>query len=492
MLPKITANGFVAAIIGIYVFLFVAVSANLGYTYLWFDEAGQFWISKGLNHYSDPFQAPQGLPDIIANNATYNLDPGGFSILLHYWAGLSNSSLWLRALPFLFFIGTIVSFAHLSYKLTENFKISLLMGFLPFLFSTIVSEGFEIRAYSMEYLGVVMAAVSIVSLRNKISNFRLFAWGLILSIFMTSRYSVAVVIFTTSLCVVYLIWTSNKRLQDKGLALFLYALPLFSTLAIIYYFSLSWQNPDLSELLYQPYLIDDWTLLYKPIQNLYYILIVGVMTCIWIYSMVRKSIFSKYQMLLFVSVASNLLFVVLSFMGKYPWSPVNKRGLPYAVITLLGFSFILGEILLRYLNNPSLVKRLSVLVAVLAVFYLCKDSLVRKTPENNFLQCLGNIDYENVNRVFVDRWGDPEVRYLFEYGFLKPIQPGIYPGHFTFQNFVKYTESNLSFGEWYQSLPKMNDLLEYDLLITPELAKYGNNNKWTLLPGCEAGVYVQK
>ena len=490
---KIMNFVFFIIVTGVYVILFILVSANLRSAHLlWFDEAGQFWISKGLNHYSDPLQTPQGVSDVIENNINYNLDPGGFSILLYIWTKASNSFLWLRLLPFLFFTGTIVAFIYLSYKWTKNLKIGLLMGFLPFLFPSIVSMGIEIRAYSMEYLGVVLAIISIESLKDKASNFRFFIFGSLLSIFMASRYSIIIVIFTTSLCMVSLIWIAYKRPQDKALALFLYAFPILITISFIYLFTLSHQNPELSKLFYLPYLIDDWRLLYKPNENFYYLLFILFLVFILILSLGRKSIISKYQTLLFVAVMSNLLFIALSFMGKYPWMPTASKGLPYFMTTLLCFSFILGEILLYYLKKPNSMKYVSLLFVVLASLYIFTNSPSLESKNQKFILCLENIDYKNTSNIYVDRWNNPVVRYLFEYGILKPLQVDNYPEKFTFQNLRNFRQLGISLDEWYQSQPKMNDLLEYDVLITSELYNHGENDKWILLNGCETGVYVKK
>jgi hypothetical protein len=491
---KKSAKLFLVIVTGIYMILFIMVSANIKNPYLWFDEAGQFWISKGLNHYSSPLQVPKGLSDVIINNAKYNFDPGGFSILLHFWTEISNSYIWLRLLPFLFFIGTIVAIIYLFYKWTRNIHIALIMGFLPFLFSRIVSMGFEIRAYSMEYLGVVLVIVAIESIKAKISFIRLFWWGCSLSIFMTSRYSIIIIIFTASLYVVLLIWNSYKRFGEKALALIFFGIPIFITLAFVYFFALLRQNPEVSKLFYLTYLIDDWRLLYKPINNFYYLLFVIFLIIVFIFSIRRKSFLSKYQALIFVSVASNLLFIVLSFMGKYPWVPLDKRGLPYFMITLLCFSTILGEILVHFFKNPSIIKYISILIMILLSLYIRKDSMVRNN-QSEYLLCLGNIDYKNINKIYADRWADPEIRYLFEYGALKPLALGNYPEKITFPKLTGFTGFNrwiMTKDEWYLSQPKMNNLLEYDLLIIPELELYSENDRWTLFDNCQTGVYIKK
>ncbi len=495
--PKIRQFGednvFLAILIGVYLFLFVMVSTNISRNpYLWFDEAGQFWISKGLNHYSSPLQVPKGLSDVITNNAIYNLDPGGFSILLHFWAEISNSYLWLRILPFLFFIGTIVSFIYLSYRWTRKINIALIMGFLPFLFSSIVSMGFEIRAYSMEYLGVVLVIVAIDSIKSKLSFNRLFIWGCILSIFITSRYSIINIIFIASIYVVLLIRNANKKLLVKAYALCLFALPIFFTLAYEYFFVLLRQNPKSSKLYYLPYLIDDWRILYTPSTNLYYLLSVVFLVFVLIYSIRRKSILLKYKALIFIAVASNLLFLTLSFWGKYPWSPLGNRGLPYFTITLICFSAIIGEILVYFLRVPSIIKYISIVIIVLFSFYICKGALIWEA-QDGYLTCLAKIDFKNYNKIYVDRWANPEIRYLFEYGALKPLADGNYPEKFSFANFP-YDVNSLytTLEEKYMSQPKMNSLLEYDLLITPELYRYGENDKWTLVDDCGVGVYKRK
>ena len=43
-------------------------------------------------------------------------------ILLHFWSKISNSYIWLRLLPFIFFIGSIISIIYLFKKWNQNFK----------------------------------------------------------------------------------------------------------------------------------------------------------------------------------------------------------------------------------------------------------------------------------------------------------------------------------------------------------------------------------
>jgi hypothetical protein len=90
VLKKKINRAYVLIVLGIYLVTFAAISKNLFTPYLWLDEAGQFWISKGLNHQSPPLSKENGLNEVIINNKYKNLDPGGFSILLHFWTYVSN------------------------------------------------------------------------------------------------------------------------------------------------------------------------------------------------------------------------------------------------------------------------------------------------------------------------------------------------------------------------------------------------------------------
>ena len=156
-----------------------------------------------------------GLKEVIDNNKYYNLDPGGFGILLHFWSYVSNHHVWLRLLPFLFFIGIVLSFVYLSFLWLKDLNVALLMGFIPIFTPIVLSMGFELRAYSMECMGTIISIVALERLKNKLTNKHLFLWGCVFSFFMTSRYSEILVIFIVSLYVLFLIFHSDTKLKQK-------------------------------------------------------------------------------------------------------------------------------------------------------------------------------------------------------------------------------------------------------------------------------------
>ena len=100
--------------------------------YMWHDESGQFFMSLGLNHFSPPNESPGSFLDVIKNNNNYNLDPGGFTVLLYLWMKISTNYIWIRLLPFLFFLSSIFLLKDISNKLCE-FKNKWIFGFFIFL-----------------------------------------------------------------------------------------------------------------------------------------------------------------------------------------------------------------------------------------------------------------------------------------------------------------------------------------------------------------------
>jgi len=472
---------FLLIIIGIYILSLLAISKNLNTPYLWFDEAGQFFISKGLNHDSNPLEKENGLSDVVKNNAFYNLDPGGFSILLHFWSKISDSHIWLRFLPFLFFIGIVLSFIYLSYSWLKNINIAFLMGFIPILIPMLLDMGFEVRAYSMECFGTIICVIGLEKLKKNISYLHLFLWSCVFAFFMTSRYSEIIVVFIVSIYILFVIYNSNKLFKQKLLFLILYSFPLIVTLIYIYFSALIYQNRDLKELSYLPYISRDICILIQP-TNFLFLCVIGLLIIIYFLKN-RYPIIKKYEILLIVTIIVNILFILLSILGKHPWAPYSNRCISLFVLVLLCSSAFLGELIKPLFTSTEILKYYFIVSVLLFTLYLRKDSLFPKLHQNNTYSNFAIIDISQFNRIYVDRWESPCIRYLFEYGKLKTKKEGLYPDKFTFGKLFRhgFYDGKLSLEDFYKTQPKMNDYLDYDLLITPELFRVGNNDKWTLI-----------
>lgn len=130
---------------------------------IWFDESGQYWLSRGLNHDSAIDAPPQWIGAGVLDGMTgFNLDPPGFTVALGVFIQLFGSApAAIRLLPFLAFVTTIAVFYLLGrkvLKLPRTISLALpplaLTTAIPLFYST------EIRAYSAELLAVSAALLT--------------------------------------------------------------------------------------------------------------------------------------------------------------------------------------------------------------------------------------------------------------------------------------------------------------------------------------------
>ncbi len=166
---------------------------NLRYPGMWWDESAQFWVSQGLSNYSPPFAAPRGWRDVIRSNRYENLDPGGFSLLLHFWTVAGRGLGWLRAFSLAFYVLGTAALGVLGWRLTRSAVFALAAAAAPSLYPAALYFGFEIRAYGMEMAGVAAGALALAWALEKPSPARALLLGLTCAAFVGSRYSFAMV-----------------------------------------------------------------------------------------------------------------------------------------------------------------------------------------------------------------------------------------------------------------------------------------------------------
>jgi len=165
---------------------------NLPYTGLWYDEAVQFWISRGTDPFGPPGTPPGGVVAVVRTNGRANLDPGGFSLLLHGWSRFGQDIVWLRALPFGFFLAGLGALARLGWLWRPSLAFALFSAAVPLAYPLLLYHATEVRAYSMEFAGVTIGCLLIQRLGPEASLRRLAVSGAALGFFMGSRYSYAI------------------------------------------------------------------------------------------------------------------------------------------------------------------------------------------------------------------------------------------------------------------------------------------------------------
>jgi hypothetical protein len=211
-------------------FLAVAISAaiypfatwHLSRTGFWYDESMQFWISLGLDGFDAPLTPRGTLGDILEENAIANLDPGGFSLLLGLWITVSTNEIWQRALPLLFFATGMLGLGMLAWKWRRSVLFSVTSALVPAAYPLLLDYSTEVRAYSMEFAGVIIGCLVLFGLFEQPRIRLALLAGTVFGFFMTARYSYT--LFAAAACIALaFVW---RKSQSRVVLLAAFALPL--------------------------------------------------------------------------------------------------------------------------------------------------------------------------------------------------------------------------------------------------------------------------
>lgn len=405
----------------------VVLYFNISYPWLWYDEAGQFWISKGLNHYSDPLTETKGIMDVIDNNRYYNMDPGGFSILLHFWTLISNSYVFIRLLPLLFFVG----FACFFYLVLREYSVSkpfaIICALLLFLWPITTSRMVELRAYSMSLMGLTWAVYYLKKCEDKnysIPSLLMLCLGI--AFFCTSRYEYIIFAFPFSLYTLYLIFKHRSGWFGKYLV---YGCPLLIMVLAIMAITLQYQNSSVEKVSYLHYLSDDFSLYHGKLFLFYIINIIIVLT-----EYRRCHHISQLQL---ISLICPSIFIILSILGLYPWDSI--RTMSVIVITFLNFVVFVYN---RFPNKEYI--KIAIICGVM--ISIGGTHPINKTEYNKYLSFINMIS-RTPQKIYVDDWFSPSVRYHYEYGdYHDRSKKDRYPQAFIFQKWTPNHSGKLFSG----------------------------------------------
>lgn len=136
---------------------------------LWFDEAGQFWLAKGHDHYSLDFRE-KGIYDVLINNRQINFDPPLFGLTLHFWTKLNDSIIWLRLLPSIFGIIAVIYIYKTLRILKLHPMIIIMITLLASIINVFVYYSQELRAYSLGMLSSIMVFYYLLNYLNTVPS----------------------------------------------------------------------------------------------------------------------------------------------------------------------------------------------------------------------------------------------------------------------------------------------------------------------------------
>lgn len=402
-----------------YSFFLIQQAHNLACDFFWFDESGQFFISQGLNHDSPPYSERGNLLDVINSNAYYNQDPGGYSILMYLWSGVSHNNIWLRCLSFLFMIGTMTFSFLASYNILKSKKLAIISGLFCF---TLIggTQFYELRGYGMELCGIAAGTWLITWIHRHLSFDRIIVSSLILSFFATARYTMLVFSAIFGLLIIVEIVVSQNSVNRKLILTTAFSIPLLLTAVFTYVYAVRIQNANLNSLSYITY--------FPGIKK---IIIFLIPACVLMLRYKSSSINGRILLIFFWT--SNTIFIILGLLKILPWNFYGNKGAPF--IWLLEFTFYCSFVpyLKKYLNEYSYWIA-SFAVIILASIITFKFNIIpQKNHEisDNILMTVRN----SSDSIYVNRFGCPEIRFYFEYGRLKEYSQELgYPARFVFLN----------------------------------------------------------
>jgi len=403
-------------IVALYAVCCVRCVKNLDTPTLWYDEAGQFYMARGLHHWSE-IDAPDGsIADVVYNNAHYNLDPGGFTMLLRLWVKVSADHVWLRAFPMLFFFLSIVLTWMLVHRITRDKLLAAVAGLLLFCIDYGTLPYF-FRPYSMELAGVILGAYFAVMISERVTLGRVMAASVLLSVFLTARYAGLMAIFVDCCFILYFILTdrgaSVRRRVLTGVA---FSVPLLTSVALCWWLAMRIQNPEAGPLSYISYLCDDMT----PLRSVKALILYAFIVVMVVF---RRRVPRPVWILFLLSTLTQVLFMGLSFAGMQPWLLWSCKGAFLFVLYAVSLFVAVGLLLRRCL--PAAYPLILAAVMSFQVWSMIgryQSMSVNPAVDNKTyagVDMLRALDLEKFQNVMICPGAVPGVRYLYEFGVLK-------------------------------------------------------------------------
>ncbi len=368
---------------------------------LWFDEAGQFWIAKGQNHYNLDVR-DGGLLQLFLNNREHNLDPPLFGLILRSWSSVNTSIIWLRILPGIFGLLTVI-YIYKSLKLLNiNRSVSIPISLLALVSFSFVDYAQELRAYSLGMFSttaIFYYLLMYLLTRKNITNLIKLIIFTIIGI--STQYNQWLLLPIISIFIFIKDYQSKKR---NYLATFLFLIPIILVLGIIYYgqtkyqlggFSLEYLNKyklgtlgSLSNVItqfaylyftffcyilgYSAYAHNLFYSLYNPLYSIIIGLIISLFFTLLVVTAL-KAINKKYCNFKISLIFYSLLLLEINCLSLFKYFPIgpNRWNLFHGSLLLINLAILLHLFIKKYnwIKIPiSLTISLAIIINILSVY----------------------------------------------------------------------------------------------------------------------------
>lgn len=434
-----------------YVVFAVLIVSRINPASMWYDESGQFFIARGLNHYSEPFAPMGSLADLVYNNANYNLDPGGYSVVLRYWSLISTNEMWLRTLSMLFYAGFVGMTILLLRKATGSRLLGWVGGLLCFLLIT-GPTATMVRAYSMELMGVSYGLWMLMKIADRPASPTLLWLSLGLCFFITSRYTIVVIggIYSV-VALILLLCDTTRTLSRRLLRCLLYGLPLLLTVAAIYLLSYRTQS------------IGSWNVArYSAMFPSHKIIPIAVLAGLAIAFSLWKMLNGRMRLIVVCCAAVQIIFMALGYVKLLPYTLTGSKGAAFMYLIEVAAYCCVVALVRKYTKMSTATLSLGFSCAILLMCGAAHKYLAN-IHQFGWQKCGYMIDWEIENKpehVVVLYNSNPDMRYLFEYGAYKDkaVEAG-YPEKWEMRGACKHSIESVKIRE--EAAITMNkDLME--------------------------------
>lgn len=469
--------------------IFILFLKNLNNPNLWFDESGQFWMSMGLNHYSAPYSESGGLMDIIQNNNNYNMDPGGYTLLLRPWAEISANVIWLRGFSLLFFLFTLGIFIYYCRQWTGNNLFAIIISLFLFVSPYVIQNSFELRPYSWSFFSIICCFFVVEKLRTEVRLHYFFIAGLLLSVLMWGRYNCIVQVGGALLLLFILVYNQDRRFYSACRKIIVVSIPVLVSLVAILVVTLINQRIGSTTAEYVKWITVRYNLSYF-VSYPFWVSVSPLFIYLVFYVIVKRkySIYtnSLFDVLFYFTIVENILFILLSILGFYPYSFRHRWNVDLHVLSLFNlcavacivFNFILHN---RIGEKYKLINTLGLCFCLIVVFLHVysdhfKDFKYQEGEKTSFM--LQALFAKNVNSITIPQNYYPNVRYLYEYGRLKndKSKEKFYPNNILM---INISEVDLS------------DIKTDGLIVDEQMQVNNLSTDWSYI-GTEKGDFLYK
>ena len=407
--------------------------------YLWYDEAGQFFISMGIHHWDPPGTSPKDLADVLARNNEFLFDPIGYTLLLRAWMNVATAAPWLRLLPFLGFCGLLFSGYRFLRLAGVRGPIALLLVALIPSSPLLYQYAGELRPYIFEGWGAVFCGCVLLRYgRTTGLRYPLLA-GLGMSAFLWVRYPIVIAAGITGLLLFVQLLVTRPAGGWKRLIV--YALPQIVSAVAIYLLCIRHQpiSPQMppygmpTTIKYNPaFLLHPWTIVYHVLV-LAFLLLAVFAGKLFPATRLRLGRWAVFVLLLFG------IWSLFSAAGKISSDPNARWGIELNVVAVLCGALLLALLLERLPQNALLAGLIATgLVALYRpALQTCRwyaGDAIRFRGEL-YVKRMAQVSQHYLPQIWSPSGSTPEIKYLFEWGSLKHLQKQAhYPEHFVLLN----------------------------------------------------------